>query len=124
MTLIDWLREQLDADERLAQATTPGPWRYDPTKVNEISREESVFAGPDGRAATTIASTGPCDDPPSMSDARFIAAWDPARVLAEVKAKRAILNEAIHLESEEIIQLLRQPYAGREGWKDEWAVTD
>lgn len=124
VTLVEWLRVQLDEDERVALAATPGPWRYDPTKVHEITREESVFTGPAGPAATTIASTGPCDDPPSMSDARFIAAHDPARVLAEVKAKRAILDEAIYLGSDEIVQLLAQPYADRDGWQAEWSAGE
>lgn len=51
-----------------------------------------MFAGEPGAGAITICLTGPSDDEQSMLDAQHIAAWDPARVLAEVAAKRAILD--------------------------------
>jgi hypothetical protein len=54
-----------------------------------------------------------------------IARWDPARVLAEVEAKRKILSmyedytaERRHLGP--VIWALAQPYAGRPGWREEW----
>lgn len=61
-------------------------------------------------------------------DAMHIARWDPARVLAEVQAKRRILDmvapgdyiggygEAyVH-----VVHELAQPYAGQPGWREEW----
>lgn len=79
------------------------------------------------------------DDPrASDEDIRHIARWDPARVLAEVEAKRRILDLAPaavmralgtqdpdfrdgYLDAhEEAVKLLAQPYAGRPGWREEW----
>jgi hypothetical protein len=62
--------------------------------------------------------------------ARYIARWDPAGVLAEVDAKRRILdlrsdgygaevdgfNEAVAA----VTDLLALPYADRPGYRDEW----
>lgn len=71
--IITFINARLDEEAAREAAATPGPWRYDPTKVNAITREESVFSGPFGKMAVTVASTGPCDDPQSMIDAEFIA---------------------------------------------------
>lgn len=63
----------------------------------------------------------------------------PARVLTEIKAKRAILDRldainaeqerettgagyALQEELERVIVVLAQPYAGRPGWSEAWAV--
>jgi hypothetical protein len=66
--------------------------------------------------------------------ARHIARWDPARVLAECAAKRAVV-EAYRRSAEEHFTdyaageyaawesaalALAQPYAGRPGWREEW----
>jgi hypothetical protein len=71
---------------------------------------------------------------------QHIARWNPARVLAECAAKRIIIREtagagdavAVHpnpadvepwAESMDIIlRALAEPYAGRAGWRDEWAT--
>ena len=96
--LVAFWRARLDEDEAAARRATAGPWRYDPTREwRDPDRpfsggEESVFAGPEGDDATTVCCTGPSDDPPSMDDARHIARWDPARVLADVAAKRVIVE--------------------------------
>jgi hypothetical protein len=71
------------------------------------------------------------------SAAGHIARWDPARVLAEVEAKRRILDlhEPIHgLDVKGVatcrtchavppcqhVRLLAQPYDARDGWREEW----
>jgi hypothetical protein len=134
--LIAFVRASLGELERAAQAATTGPWRYDPTKWNAIDHEESVFTGPDGPHATTVASTGPGDDPQSMADAWHIALHDPAAVLASVKADRAILGAATtaldrglqefalgeRLTGEAVVMALAQKFAGRPGWRPEWAA--
>lgn len=109
MTLIEWLRAQLDEDERVALASPGGVYLRDD------------------------ASEGECD---------YALTFTAVRVLAEVKAKRRILDEVVPRidemdsliesewgngigpvgESEPLIKLLAQPYAGREGWQDEWSV--
>jgi hypothetical protein len=145
--LVAFLRAALDRDEQVALAATAGPWRHDPTKhwrkPGTAWFEEAVFAGPAGADATCIAGTGVTDDPQSMDDAEHIARWDPARVLAEVEAKRRILDwcearlhDAEDFPSEEQYQLagtdawlnllrpLAQPYAGQDGWQEEWQLNE
>ncbi len=71
-----------------------------------------------------------------------IVRWDPARVLAEVEAKRARIDlladvlraaaqdrtldpelAAIGAMAEDLIKLEAQPYASRPGFRDEWRLT-
>lgn len=152
--LVDWLRQQLDEDERVARAATPGPWVVKPA--------DSVYAKP---SAVVLRTDVDVDAPWSnewvsayvvnpqeeggegidSADAEHIARWDPARVLAEVEAKRRVLDEhkpmdgvgerivgcatcswrddwdELHVEWPcTTLRLLAQPYAGREGWQEAW----
>ncbi|MFD5002197.1 DUF6221 family protein [Streptomyces mutabilis] len=112
--LVQWLRAQLDEDERTAQAADA-----------ELS---TVF--------TRIASF----DPEMAADERHIMAHRPARVLREIDAKREVLAfvERRLQESTERDFLVRDPakmilsavdpvvrylataYADRPGYRDEW----
>jgi Family of unknown function (DUF6221) len=74
------------------------------------------------------------------SAAGHIARWDPHRVLAKVKADRAILDEieehwddadpiggrgSMFLPAawEKVLRLLAQPYDDHPGWQEEWRST-
>lgn len=136
--LVDWLRQQLDEDERVALAAHANVWNA------EASRHDSEFViVPDFTPSGVGVVFG-------AKNAQHIANWDPARVLAEVEAKRRILDEhphepaapwgtamvtsvgcaTCHDRGEGVIgkgwcrtaRLLAQPYAGRPGWREEWSV--
>lgn len=105
--LVTWLRAQIDEDERVACAAVGAP--SDPGTIQDLP------------------SSGPWSD----FDTRF----DPARVLAEVEAKRRILDEhdpshdpcdahdaALRTITCDTVRLLALPYADREGWREEWRV--
>lgn len=144
--LVVFLRARLDEDERAARAATPGPWRHGPDKhwrkPGTSWFEEAVFAGPSGKDATCVAGTGETDDPQSMADAAFVARHDPARVLAEVKGKRLILDEyeavaeGVDMDSHDLehsadrsmasslrgaLKGLALPYAEHPDYRPEWA---
>ena len=61
----------------------------------------------------------------------FLDRFDEIRMLAEAKAKRAILAgyEASYRQSDDYpgwegaLCAIAQPYAGRDGWRPEWSVT-
>ena len=99
--LVAFVRRCLDEDERVA-------------------REASPDCTPDDPRA-------------SDADIRHVARWNPARVLAEVEAKRHILDRCTRyfqwpdmsrMVTDDLaaatVLLLAQPYAGREGWREEW----
>lgn len=94
--LIAFLTARLDEDEQIAKVATTGPWRHNPDKhwrkPGTSWFEEAVFAGPDGKEATCVAGTGETDDPQSLADAKHIARHDPARDLADVAAKRKLIE--------------------------------
>lgn len=94
--LVAWLRLQLDGDERLAVLAGGGQWRVDCEKRDEehLASADPVCTGRrcriegTGTPGITIYDEGGRDE----DQADHIARHDPARVLAEVAAKRAILS--------------------------------
>jgi hypothetical protein len=82
--LPEFLSARLDMDEATARAATPGPW-------HEYRDPLGFCVEADGRGR--VARFGDRRDHEDEPNATHIARWDPARVLAEVKAKRAIMAE-------------------------------
>lgn len=122
--LATWLREQIDGDEQLARDADPGPWHaHTPGVVSFVAKTWPV--------ETT-------DTPRAIEDCQHIARWNPARVLAECAAKRALLDlhpvpclsccAGVPDEDEygplpcPTLAHLAQPFAGRLGWREEWAL--
>ncbi|MGW5175874.1 DUF6221 family protein [Streptomyces sp. NPDC004082] len=141
--LVRWLGEQLDEDERIARAATPGPWWHNPGKQwlgpeafeTYDLRQGEEFVGYGGPHPFTgaVASTGPASNMQGMKDAAFIAEHDPARVLREIDAKRDLLRFAagVHDHHETFttgvsarldgtLRLFALAYADRPGYRNEW----
>jgi hypothetical protein len=110
--LVEWLRAQLDEDERIARAAKSGPWHED---------------------GGVVYATHPTDEVVDYSEsAEHIAEHDPARVLREIDAKRRLLSwlgskNQWALDSglwgwddEGALRLLALPYADRPGFREEW----
>lgn len=107
----------LDEEEdlaRVAAALTRSPWTSEGSTVM-CSDGMVVARVQDGERAT----------------AEHIALNDPARVLAEVEAKRQIIEECDSGitgwtdpgekdRCRDILRLLAQPFAGHPGWREEW----
>jgi hypothetical protein len=112
--LVQWLRDQLDEDERVARACSgDGQW---------AERDIAIY-GPD-LGAEVLA---------------HMARHDPARVLREIEAKRQILKEWQMLTAarssdpsddtarvgllaiEVVLQSLAPVYRDRPGYRSEWA---
>lgn len=131
--LVVFLRAALDCDEQVAlkakamryDLPTDAPWERERIIVEQVGGNSSAIAV--HRMAAIFAH--------------------PDRVLGEVEAKRRVLDEytrACHMERvthenddpgkwewlarsealERVVQLLAQPYAGRPGWREEWAEPD
>ncbi|MET7654185.1 MULTISPECIES: DUF6221 family protein [unclassified Streptomyces] len=116
--LVVWLRAQLDEDERIARAATLGPWVQ--SGVGDYGW--TVDFGRPGAGVETS------DTDQGLADADFIATHNPARVLREIKAKRAILRELPvkdwHEPCSPLVQLvlahMAAPYNYRPGYRGEW----
>jgi len=125
--LVQWLRAQLDEDERIARAAAEedGPdWRYDGHAVLTC-REDDLVA---------VAS----QDFMGVERGTHIAEHDPARVLREIDPKRLIIREWEDAEraAEQdptdasarvavlafgiVLKLTAAVYADRPGYREEW----
>jgi hypothetical protein len=114
--LVQWLRTQLDEDERTARATL---WDGSGNKLSwELMASATIDVGGDEFYVgdRTIANQ--------------MMAWDPARVLREIDAKRGVITRLQHLlhddnpfvaeQADASLRLLALPYADRPGYNDHW----
>ena len=95
--LVEFLRARLARDEQIARAATPGPWRWDIRNEGSMDEQpELVSTTAPTETSILLTAAGEfdagfvCVDSP---DREHIARHDPARVLAEVDAKRRIIDE-------------------------------
>jgi hypothetical protein len=138
--LAAFLRDRLAEDEQAARAAThpreAGIAAYRaslPLDMEPLNDETAANwwggTNEDGRgnywcgvwAGDGLVSILRMDDEYDRGTAEHIARWDPARVLAEVEAKRAILrHEDVHGEGDYVLQALAQPYAGHPDFDPAW----
>jgi hypothetical protein len=132
--LVQWLRAQLDEDERIARAASDGPWAaYRGPEKTWQSKGDLIHP-----VRTWDHKLG---DPVIMAaywaDSRHIAEWDPQRVLREIDAKRQMLTAYAQVAANDVneveyahgyanalgeaVRLLALPYADRPGYREEWA---
>lgn len=100
MTITEFLLARIAEDEAVARAATEGPWEADAMDAGHSRFEMNVWITA-GDAGDTVCDMGglqrshnekvALDD--GYKDAQHIARHDPARVLAECAAKRAIIAE-------------------------------
>ncbi len=124
--LIEYLRERLDEDEAMARAAlTSDRWQADEGCV--YADEEILHRAGEPYAGIQVLV------------AEHVARWDPARVLAEVAAKRRIVNAYVaivedydaedwHLagrrdELADVLVDLAQPYADWDDFDLAWKLA-
>lgn len=132
--LVAFLRACLEEDERVATAAAARsrpPWSFGEFSVDGADPGPLV-ADADGDAVAEINRWGLDVMPSELGE--HIARWDPSRVLAEVEAKRGILDWYPRMASisgsggvlaglDLAVQHLAQPFSDRPGFKDEWRLT-
>lgn len=121
--LVQWLTAQLDEDERIARAATPGPWEQTPARPGTLASAEYWHV------------VDCSETPAARENAEHIAAWDPARVLREIEAKRRIIDQHERYAAERrrmmggwdpqsddspILAALAAVYADRPNYRKEW----
>jgi hypothetical protein len=124
--LATWLRNRLDEDEQTAR------------DAGSVRLNAYLEGGDDGWAVETEDGGDPGAIIGDRGLAEHIARWDPARVLAEVQAKRRMID---HLElamprltplnnwgaaemdelAGNMLQLLALPYAAHPDYRAEWS---
>lgn len=153
--LVEFIRGCLDADEQTARAAFASDRDEEGDPNWRAHRQESLIPGhlarwqvvsvaeswedpgfPAERVAELMIGGGNEEERPT---AEFIARHDPARVLAEVNAKRAILDKyerasvafeqsvnpatsAAVMALAEVVDEMAQCFRGEPGWRDEWGT--
>ncbi len=127
-SLRDFIAARLDEDEATARAATPGPWEWDGYDREYRSRvSQRVTTGTE--LGDEVGSAGD-------RDARHIIRHNPARVLREVTAKRALLadftdelRDAERHQDVDMIEaytrllgVLAAPYSDHPDYRKEWAA--
>lgn len=131
--LLAFVRACLDDDERVARAATPGPWEaqwWGVRTAYEFDRPGYIHHGERVTIAHNSGTVG--NREAEIRNVEHIARWDPARVLAELRAKRHRLDwiesELTDDPTDETAQWLAkleaQPYAGYPGWREEWRLAE
>lgn len=133
MTLVEFLRARLAEDRATAQAATAGPW-------GAFVRAEVYVEQTGAEDGHLVAELPDCGDHDSdrPADAAHIARHDPARVLAEVAAKEAILDECLGVQEQadrdwndpglnamagaylDVVKLLAAVHAGHPDYDESW----
>lgn len=127
MDLVTFLLARLDEDEQVARSATSGPWSVRPETRSAHSSlyGEADVDGPDGRAVAYDRDGG-CT---STEDAQHIVRHDPARVLADVEAKRRIVEGFQYLAADPdlrqyawtfALRALTMPYIRHADYQPEW----
>lgn len=142
--LVAFLRARLDIDAQVAREATAADWRNASTSrhyEDVAGPSEAVFTALPDTGLTVVARTGARGDRAAMVNAEHIARHDPARVLAEVDAKRRIIAEhrgsgvtcprcSLGAEDGQVVywrdpcatlRLLALPYADHPEYRPEWA---
>ena len=125
--LVTFLRARLDEEEALAKAAAVDSetWRFDE------SLPCAAIVAYSARWESTLGSgLWQCDDPyddcedarrGARAEAEHIVYWDPERVLAEIAAKRVILDGFDPIEHPTgPLYALAQPYADHEAFDSTW----
>ncbi|MFF8679519.1 DUF6221 family protein [Streptomyces sp. NPDC015237] len=124
--LVQWLRAQLDEDERTARAVED---RSAPWDGQWVADGNSAVRTENGHVLFYRHVSDPLK--PGLTD--HVAKHDPARVLREIDAKRDLLRfaEGVHDHHETFttgvaarlevtLRLFAATYADRPGYRDEW----
>lgn len=126
--LVEWLRGQLADDEKAAKAATPGPWQAEAhhhRRTGEVvSAEVHPVAEQEGNGDGGVSTP---------EDATHIARHDPAAVIADIEAKKAVLDATVgevgrlgdlgplaNSMAEDVVRALARAYRHRSGWKSSW----
>lgn len=99
--LAQFLRSRYTKQRNLAEQACPGPWRVNPDDPDEVLASDGIVA------AEAFALSGN----QLRNTALFIAAHDPAHVLADLDAKLAVVDE---IEPPAIVEL--EPTEPETGW--------
>jgi hypothetical protein len=133
--LVAWLRAQVAEDERVAKRARGG----------RLPGADHWVAGEANADGVRTEAGTPVTQFSWPNEMEHIVRHDPARVLREVAAKRAIVDRVAEeaaivgtpraqaataqewwlvMQAHDVLRLLASVYAGRPGWRSEWAPDE
>ncbi|MEU3507694.1 DUF6221 family protein [Streptomyces longwoodensis] len=117
--MVEFLRARLAEDAEVAQDATVGPWSAEHPEGHWGDDPEARLVG-GGKILGSLSN-----DYNGHLNADHIVRHDPARVLAEVEAKRRMIEDTWGGPDyqdmwEHHMRLLALPYAGHPDYREEW----
>ena len=120
--LLEWLRVQVQADEEVARAASPAPWRTGAPRrpATVLGRASEPDHGPAHVCSVALGRR-------PEGDADHITNWDPCRALRECAAKNELLDllqrqgPPLPLALQHaLLRVLSLPYRDRRGFQPQW----
>lgn len=128
--LVTFLRERLAEEQDAAEGTQPGPWIAVPAPMpGEVEvRHQMPDGRPDVSAAVATTHGLRCAE----QDADHIARYNPARILAEVAVKRALLKWCTYPDTgggpdlsdhqDDVLRMIGGAYDWHPEYRSEWML--
>ena len=136
MDIVEFLEARIAEDEGAAEAATEGPWEWRPKGdtpgIYPVDGRLGWVALPQMTQQQYLALTSSDPGAPKHSNAEHIARHNPARILAECKAKRAIIDAIRRQEEDDdpmawivasgiLLKTMAAVYADHEDYAHIWA---
>ncbi len=130
--LVAFVSARLDEDEAAARAATPGPWVVGWGEEGEWRYGGHVASMGEEKRILLIMNTGYVRSR-HVETATHIARHDPARVLREVEAVRAVVaayeksvrvvGEGLSVSNRRLVLAFAAVYGAHPDFRPEWALT-
>lgn len=148
--ILEFLHARLDDEERIANASTGGNWYWDTTEATDSDTDQGPWLRSDSLYEYTESRTGETKTTPEYvlstwvngawggltvdeTDRAHIVCHDPARVLRDVAAKRAVIAALMEIPAEhgkdagfraigKSIPAMAAVYADHPDYQKEWAL--
>lgn len=124
--LVDWLKAQLDEDERIAQAASEWPWTLHPEGDKILRHNDGTYDDWEDEDLIVVETMG-WSSQATRSNGLHVIRWEPSQVVQDIAAKRLIIAQLDRAHDNPFydaaigaIRLLAWGCRHREGWKVEW----
>lgn len=89
--LVEWLKAQLDEDERIAQAASEWPWTLHPEGDKILRHNDGTYDDWEDEDLIVVETMG-WSSQATRSNGLHVIRWEPSQVVQDIAAKRLIIG--------------------------------